>query len=699
MGRGSKRPKPKRIESSSEKKIKDEATIVSAIMNLVKECEDDTVDIRTQWRNNFAQLTNGSVFEDKLDWQSNFSANPWEADVRKAHGRLVKILIDSPEWYSLDPRNPDNARASELNPALAAFFDFYLDKSRFTHHASRFILSALLGMGVFSIGWKPHLIMNPNYVIEKAKALRKLQAKKLSKKVENPDASSDSASEIQEKIQRALESLPSLMAGEEIVEEKAPEVKPFIQAGGLDIQVPNNEFFYWDSNVEFMPDSKWNACKTFLNTYEVRELAELGYLNSNGLNIKNDFTNSRESFRKSRAYRGVNESRVRGKVELLYYYGPLIVDDKVKKDLIFAIIGNGSTLLKYTEYPFWEPPGQKTAILACSVRQIPNRATGAGLGDKGVTLSRQYDSNLQLVCDQARLGVAGLNFVDRTALIEPDALEEGIEPGKYIHTRKNPREVVFHADLATNIEQRILPVQSAIREAIQEQTGIQPGGPQPHSRTSAAEIRQQASATMDHVDMIAIDIEQGFLVGALEKMFARVIQFGLDELHTNPEIKSVLSEEHFQLLESITEQERVEILSQFYKFKIKGFSGKQEKGDQLARYNEFLTVVGGNPIFAGVVNPVKLVQNYMRLAELDDDDILIQPNSEYRKIVSENEVLSTNHFIEPDPNDDHEAHIKGHQPLLAGPMSTEAAQVHQQLHMQMLQAMRGPPVQNNPQIQ
>lgn len=670
-----------------DKKAK-EQEIVASIIGMVDKCDKDTSTIRSKWRENYNQLVNGSVFTDKEDWQSNFSLNPFAADVRAAHGRLIKILIESSEWYSLEARSPINERAMQLAPAFRTLFEHYIDRSKFTRHASSFILSALLGMGVMSIGWKPQLVMNPKYVTQKAKTLRLKEQKKLSKVVENPDIAMSDPSLVSASIERIFSSLPELLStGDLPGEGPEEEIKPFIQVGGLDIQTPNNEFFYWDTNVSYMEESSWTAAKTWMNLYEVRKLGELGFFNSKAKDIEPVGSGFGGDYSKQKRYQGIRKI-TSDKVEIVYYYGPLIINDRIEQDLVYAVIGNGSELLKYTEYPYWEPPSHKTAIIASSVKQIPHRATGAGIGDNAVAITRQYDANWQLISDQARLGVLGINILDRHKLVEPDAADEALEPGKHIQCRGNPKEVFHHIDLTSNIENQVLPIQQALRGGIQDGMGINAqlsGGAQTRSRTTAEEIRSLRTGSSDNVDTIAIDIEQGFLVAALEKMFARIVQFGLDELQKNPELKAILPEDQFEALSRITEEERIEILNQFYTFKIQGFSGRQDKDEKLARYNEFLSTVAGNPAMSAVVDPVKATTHWLRLAEMQESDILLAPDNEYRRVISENQVLMSNHMIEPNPEDDHQLHLKIHGPLAMGPNATPAARLHMEMHMQELQ--------------
>lgn len=665
-----------------------EQEIVSAIMGQIERCDKDTSAIRAKWRENYQQFVNGSVFTDKEDWQSNFSLNPFAADIRAAHGRLIKILIESADWYSIEPRSNINVRAQELAPAFRTLFSHYLDRAKFSRHASSFILSALVGMGVMSIGWKPQLVMNPKYVSEQAKRARQKEQQKLSKVVDNPEAASYSADSISRSVERVFAALPDLLAtGEFPGEEPQEKLKPFVQVGGLDIQTPNNEFFYWDSNVSYMEESAWNAAKTWMNVYDVRRFGELGFFNENAKDISPNSSTMGGDYLKQKRYQGIRKL-TSDKIEIVYYFGPLIINDCIEKEMIYAVIGNGSELLKYTEYPYWEPPSHRTAMIASSVRQIPHRASGAGIGDNAVAITRQYDANWQLISDQARLGVLGINILDRHKLVEPDAADEALEPGKHIQCRGNPKEVFHHIDLTSNIENQVLPIQEALRSGIQEQTGVNAqlsGRPQSRSRTTAEEIRSLRAGSSDNVDTIAIDIEQGFLVNALEKMFARVVQFGLDDLERNPELKAILPEDQFEALSRITEEERIEILNQFYSFKIKGFSGRQDKDEKLARYNEFLSVVASNPAMAGVVDPIKATQHWLRLAEMEESDILLTADNEYRRVVSENEVLASNHMVEPSPEDNHELHLKIHGPLAFGPAATEAARLHAQMHMQAQQ--------------
>ncbi len=671
-----------------------EREIVTSIVRMVDSCEQRTNVIRQNWRENYEIFVNGTPTTDKEDWQTKLSINKFQNSIRTAQSGLINTLVNSPEWYELCPAGYANIRAEKLAKPFKKMMDYYLDGAKFKRHAGTFFLCSLINHGALWVGWKQKLIQNPEFVAYVTRKQTEQEAKRLAPNVVNPEAPGPvSADEMAKELEMAIDSLMAEAQGIAAPMAKPPE--KYVRVGALDLRDINAAHYYWDALIQYMEDSKWKAHRYTVNRWELEHDADLGIFDKKKLEEivmkgPRDNVRSHESVR----YQGINPSLTQSadEVELLVYTGPLVIEGKVKKDRYFAVIANNSVLLKDGDYPFWEPPGHMTPIVACAVRQIPYRATGAGIGDSAKQLQKVYDSNWMLVCDTFRFGIAGINIVNHHKLVDKSQLLEGIYPGMTLEVTASPDEVFKHINLTSNLENQSSPVQAALEEAIDQATGVntlQQGGGNQYSRTSAAETNARLNAGTQNVNIMALDLEQNFLIPTLEKVLARVIQFGLKELSRNPELQALLTEEEYYELTKVGEEEGMDILSMWYRFKVKGFSAAADRNEHLMRMNELLTIVNSGGPLSQLVNLPEFMKEYFKAMQVKDiDKLLIVNDSPLQLITAENQLLLANKMVQPSPEDDHEFHLEQQGPIAQSPYATPAMQQHAMMHEQMLQQIQ-----------
>lgn len=633
----------------------------------------------------------GTQNVDKEEWQTNFSINKLNTSIRAAQGKLVNILVNTPDWYELTPRG-DNPQAEQLAPAFQKMLDYYLDAADFKKHAGTFFLCALISQGSLHVGWKSRLVQNPEYVLSVTQKAREDEQRKLASKVANPQAPVDASlqgSDLEDALSQSLDEFTAEAQGSTL---KPQVINPYIQIGSLDLMDINHEKFYWEPNVMYMEDSPWKAFRYEVNKYELLQAAKLGYYKKTDVDrvgsqkdIFPRLANERLRY-KNTIYSPNSKTDL---VTLTAYFGPLIIDDEVVKDKYYALIANDNVILKDGDYPFWEPPGHNTPIVTTSVRQIPYRATGAGIGDNAVALQRLYDSNWQLICDTFRYGISGINVVNYANLVDKSQLDEGLYPGMTLQVRGKPEDSFSRIELTNNIENQAHPVQTMLEGAIDNLTGINElmtGGGNPYSRTSAKETDARLEAGSDNVNIIALDLEQNFITPALEACFARVLQFGITELGTNPELQALLTQEEQYEIQQLGADDRMQILNQWYTFKIEGFSGNQDKDAQAQRDNELLQIINSGGPLSTLINLPNFLRTYFKNRGIKDPEkLLLITNSPLQIVTSENQALMTGHMVQPNPNDDHEFHLKQQAPLAQGAQANPAIQQHVQIHAMYLQ--------------
>lgn len=675
-----------RTVATSKNSLTKEQERCQAVKDMIESCESEVSFIKERWRENYDMFAYGSQNKDKKDWQTNFSINKLENSIRASAGSLVDIILNNPDWYSIEPRAERNAEAAYLAGAFKKVMDYYLDAAKFKRSAANFFLCALISSGNMFIGWKKRLVPNPEYIVQQTEELREREARRLAKSVANPDVTTAlglSGEEMEEKINAAIDGFMAEAQGEPAP--KPPKAKPYIELGCLDIRDLNHERVYWDPNVQYMEDSVWRAFDFDVNRFELEQQAELGFFPKSALARIGTHTDPtpKNSIARTRYKNLTTKAPKRSNlVKITVYCGPLVVNNKIKKQNYYAVIANDTVILKESDYPFWEPPGHHTAVLTAAVRNVPYRATGAGVGDNAVQLQRVYDSNWQLVCDTYRYGIGGINIVNWSALVDRSQLDEGLYPGITLEARTEPDKVFKHVNLTNNIENQAAPVQSVLEAAIDNATGVnqlQIGGGNKFSRTSASETNARLEAGRSNTNTIASDLEDNFLIPALEKIFARILQFGIPDISRNPELQALLSEEELRAITQFTAGDRMGILNQWYKLKVNGFSAAVDRDAEAQRDNELLSIWNSGGPLQSILDPIELMRRVLKNRGVKDTDkLLVVSNSPLEVVTSENKVLMAGNYIAPNPAEDLEFHLQQHASLAQSPSATPAMIQHYQ---------------------
>jgi len=672
------------IVSKTKKSSDAELRRIRAVTSQIKRCTDQTGAIRANWADNQTMFRYGSQFTGKQPWQSEFSVNNFAKSIRAAQGHMVNTLVNQPDWWDLTPKNARNQRATFLARPIKALLNYHLEAANFKRHAGTFLMQSLISLGIIQVGFTKKMVLNPEWVLEKTKQERRKEQSRLSRSVANPETTDDT--DLAAQMEQAIEELMSEAQGEP-PRPAAQQLKQYIQYGCLDFKEPIPDFFYYEPTAHYMQESSWCAFEYQVTLSDLKQQARIGYLSKSAVKRVSPAPIEAKWAEANQRYKGNQENVSSDKVTITVYYGPLIEDGEIVKDMYFAIIANGNVILKDGDYPYWEPPGHRTPVVAAAVRQIPFSPTGAGIGDNAKQLQRQMDSNLQLQCDSWRLNIGGINVVNRNSLVDKSQLDEGIYPGKTIEVRDKPRDAFERVTLTSNVENQVAPINEVLRNAIDDQTGNMDAvssGPNLRSRTSAAEIDQRVSGAQSNLNIMALDLEQDFLIPVLQKCLARILQFGLGEIQSNAELRGLFEEEELQALLELSDADRLEVIQSFFKFEIDGFSANQDRKEKAARLTEFMQVGSSNPLLNAMVNWPELITQYARQLDMDPNTSLVVNQSEAARIVAENQVLMQNALVLPSPQDNDEMHMQQHAPLAGSPFATQALQQHVQMHQQQM---------------
>lgn len=663
-----------------------ESEIINSITQLIKDAQRATWIARSNALENFQMFVSGSQFSQKQDWQADFSINEFGASIRTAAANVRSNFLRRPNWFLMRGLT---GTAKQYQASLEKLLRFHLSQANFRQVANTALLCSNISMGIVRVGWKQERIKNPKVTIRETRKEIDEFNKAVAGSVDNPKATTfdlldASPTEMEALVSSSIQDIIQFSTNPQFKIEK--EVLPqFSQRGVLDLTPINFDNFYYDPYCTYIQNSSWTAMEDWVPLWKLKEMEAIGaYKNVDQISGNQRPPDLHKKALYDQIFKGTATASVdiqRGLVKVVEYFGPIIVNDEITDHYQHVVFANDSIMLMHKTNPFWAD-GQDIPFVCASAHEVPFRPSGAGIADNAKKLQFALDSNLHLMIDQSRLGIVGLNVINKAKLRDPSSTEEGIEPGKFIEAIDDPDKVFKHYNLTSNVENQVLPMNEILRMGIQKVTGVNnllSGGSAPRSRTSATEIQQVSQGSDLSLYTVAEDIEIGLLLPMLKKSFARVIQY-MDL--TDPALKAHMSEEELFELQSMGEEKRFNDLMGYYQFEINGFTNDATRFEQIKRLNELLALYNTGGPLSTIIKGGPIVRELIELYEFSDPDKFINSDNEFDRLDAENNLLMKNQAVQVLPNDNHQMHIQKHQMLTN---ITEAQMQHIQQHQFFLQ--------------
>lgn len=682
-----------------------ERSICNAINFQIQRCVNCTTELRARWTENRQILESGTPMPEKEDWQSKISVNKYAVSIRSSVASIIRMIISSPNWYELEPQG-NNPKAERMRPAFEKLMGHRMDKANFKEHLETALLTAFTSMSTLVVDWRNVLKQNPIFILKEAEKQAQKEARKFNAKVANPLVPALPAQEeMAESLSASLDSFVLEAQGETVTE---PKVEEFVVVGELHLRDAIDTQTYWEPTVQYMNDSPWRADKWEIPLYSLYAQAEaLGISKDKLEDLANKKGNIGGAFSLIQTFKDKyhNRNPVPGKtdiVELTYYAGPLVENNKVTKPFYYALIANNSVILKDGVYPFFEPDSANNPYVTACINRIPYKAVGAGIGENAIELQKTLDSNLNMAVDSLRLALCGVTVSDASKLVDQSQLDEGTYPGMNISVKDTAdvRRVFNRVDIASPLTNQVHPVNNEISSAFDQLTGVnelQTGGNNPYSRTSATESEAKLQSGANSTTMIAYSVEQSLFIPFLKKVLARELQFGIPNIMNDAEALSLLTPDEQQEILSLSTSEKLQVISQWYNYKINGLSAIANRNEKVSRDNEMLQIIGSNPIFQGITDiPALLKEVWANRGVKNPAQFLLTEGTPTEILAKETELLMSNHLVIPAETDDHKMHLEQQGPIAQSPWATDAMKQHVQYHMQMLQALEMAQAQQQP---
>jgi len=384
---------------------------------------------------------------------------------------------------------------------------------------------------------------------------------------------------------------PLLMPQKQIVREDVLE-------GNLTVNAVDPYFFYW------LPGSKLNKWTGTIEEMEVPKWQLMEMANNGAFDPKliEDIgpmlipEYQRQVYLRfgemPRGPAGVNNDT--GIVKLTEFYGPLVVDGKVKEKHAHIIIANDTWVLKNGTNDKWfnTPP-----YCAFSPLMLPFRTEGVGLVENVRYIDRALNQIVNLGVDTLMFRLMPLFEFTPDVYENPEDLRNGITPGKML--RRNT--------LALGNEMGIKPVQfEDVSPGASQMAGIldrahQEGGlvtelQQSLPRWSGAQTATETTAIQQNQDSffgsLAADIEQ-YALRPMIKMAIDIIMQYIDTAN-DPRVAQVLGVDQ-AILSGMTHPEIYEMISGDYDIMVTGITDQLEKAEMLQNLIQLMNIIGQNP--------------------------------------------------------------------------------------------------------
>ena len=640
---------------------KNKQETLDGIQSLIDEADQYLSTARIKWGVIHDQVFNGTPSNDLEDWQAKFNLPVLLNAVLGAKTELVETLINRPDWYDLDELDKYDLQARDLKTPLKKMLDYYLRAANWSTVAGDAILMSLISVSNVAVLWQERRISNPAWIEWKNRQKNATHEETIEAyNTMDPD-------QLAQDIQGMSDLFAAVLEGQDMLPDTEPSRE--IVVGGLKFDVPNFKSVWWEPTAPSINESPWMAYEFTITDYQLRQWADAKVFSK-------------------KATDELLQRKPGNTLDIVAYFGPQIVMEgstrRIKSQSYFCYY-SGDVVLASGPYPYLEVREQNHPLVNGVARRIPYVNYGMSPSEFSVDMQRWLDHNWRLLTDQMRYGVLGFNILNHGSLINQDVLDQGLEPGTTLRVTGKPSDVFQHVDLTNNRENQSHPVNELLRTGVTE--GVGTGGPgfaavNLRSRTTSREIDALQQRSERSLIAIANELTTSFIMPALEKAFARVIQFGLSEVETNPELSALLNEEEKRLIASLSKDERMSILRTFYRFKLRGYKARDEDAAIIQSLNALLQAVGSNQQLAAKINYDALLTEYTERLDLADKSLVLTDPTEYDTIAYEKSLLAQNRPVAIGPNDNHELHLQMQAP---GPNATEAEVQHYQQHQQLFQ--------------
>lgn len=316
--------------------------------------------------------------------------------------------------------------------------------------------------------------------------------------------------------------------------------------------------------------------------------------------VKCDYSDSRQlkDESKTRLQRlGLDEAKneYRKEVFLSHFWGPLInKDNKVQKRHTHFIIANEAHLLtEVQENPY---PDNSTPYIIGVPIKVPFRHVGKALTEDVNAIESAVCDLVNMQLDNMLWNMLGINEVDPMALssrTKSDLRE--VYPGMMVFKNMGYQGNAFLRHEIGADPNRAMPILQELKVLSDLDHGVTDAvnSTLPTLGASAGNEQQQRFDAMSNFEGFATDLERGPFVKCIDKARDLLLQYMSDPM-SDPKAQDILGPEG-QLLDSLTAEQRKELIVSEYNIVARGISILFERLSKINNYTGLYKILNALP--------------------------------------------------------------------------------------------------------
>jgi len=341
--------------------------------------------------------------------------------------------------------------------------------------------------------------------------------------------------------------------------------------------------------------------------------------------IKSKYQQRLEDVKEKQKREIVTGPEVTGRIEVTLheFWGEVWDEDgkNVFRNIHFIVANEEEILVSPEPIRFYD--GESPYVIGACV-EVPGSVYHKSLIEPIIGEAKLLNELVNLAFDALTSAMLNVYEINVDAVQNASDLAEGIGPNTVI--QKTTNEQVLRVEQVGKLPGEAFAGIQFIKNELEEGTAItrwMAGFPTASKRQTKGEVQTQTAGTSGFFAGLVQNIERNYLAPCLQKIANRILQFQ-DEF-THPRMKDLIGEQAAQMLESMSPQERYDLINIEYDIKVTGISGIIQKQEDFQKVTTVMRIIARSEQMMAFIDPAELLTQLFELLNFEPTFIKKQP--------------------------------------------------------------------------
>jgi hypothetical protein len=292
----------------------------------------------------------------------------------------------------------------------------------------------------------------------------------------------------------------------------------------------------------------------------------------------------------------------------------------VFKNIHYIIANEEEVIVGPEPIKFYD--GESPYVIGACV-EVPGAVYHKSLIEPIIGEAKLLNEIMNLAFDALVSAMLNVYEVNVDAVQNMADLAEGIGPNTVV--QKTTNEKVLMSEQVGKLPGEAFAGIQFLKNELEEGTAITRwlvGLPTATKRQTKGEVQTQSAGTSGFFAGLVQNIERNFIAPSLTKMWNRIVQFQ-DEF-TYPKLKDLIGEEAAQMLNSMSPEERYEVINGEYEIKVTGISGIIKKQEDFQKITAILRIISRSQEMMSYIDIKELLFQLFEMLNIDTTTLLRQ---------------------------------------------------------------------------